>query len=66
MTFLEFFEALVGCAEVYVTEEVRKEPNSPPHSVLMTHTHSVMSFYGNHSHEPSQVDILVVCNCTII
>lgn len=30
MTFLEFFEALVGCAQHYVTESVAKDPSSSP------------------------------------
>lgn len=29
MTYLEFFEALVGCAQEYVTEEVVNDPNTP-------------------------------------
>ena len=36
MTFLEFFEALVGCAQVYVTESVVKDPTTPRPSTTMT------------------------------
>ena len=36
MTFLEFFEALVGCAETYVTESVVKDPSTPRPSTILT------------------------------
>lgn len=29
MTFLEFFEALVGCAQIFVTDSMIKDPNTP-------------------------------------
>lgn len=29
MTFLEFFEALVGCAEIFVTHSMIKDPYTP-------------------------------------
>ncbi|XP_070555862.1 radial spoke head 10 homolog B-like [Ptychodera flava] len=43
MTFLEFFEALIGCAEVYVTEEMLKDPNTPRPSTVMSHVHTSFS-----------------------
>ena len=30
MTFLEFFETLIGCAQCYVTEALAKDPSSTP------------------------------------
>jgi hypothetical protein len=41
MTFLEFFEALVGCAEIYVTESVVKDPTTPRPSTAYTQDQSV-------------------------
>ncbi len=37
MTFLEFFEALVSCAEVFVTESVLRDPTTPRPSTTTTH-----------------------------
>lgn len=36
MTFLEFFEALIGCAKIYVTEEIVKDPNTPRPSTVIS------------------------------
>lgn len=38
MTFLEFFEALIGCAEIYATEALVKDPITPRPSTAMTHS----------------------------
>ena len=46
MTFLEFFEALVGCAPVYVTEAVVKDPTTPRPSTTLTQEPSMMSLPG--------------------
>ena len=56
MTFLEFFEALVGCAQVYVTEAVVKDPSTPPPSTAagMTREHSLMSVPASQSRMQSQ------------
>ena len=54
MTFLEFFEALVGCAQVYVTEAVVKDPNTPRPSTVMTHEQSYLSVPASPSRMASQ------------
>ncbi|XP_033125967.1 radial spoke head 10 homolog B-like [Anneissia japonica] len=36
MTFLEFFEALIGCAVVFVTEEIVKDPTTPRPSTTIS------------------------------
>nr|XP_054772682.1 LOW QUALITY PROTEIN: radial spoke head 10 homolog B-like [Lytechinus pictus] len=44
MTFLDFFEAVIGCAMYYVTEEVIKDPTTPrPSTVISNHTHTSYS-----------------------
>ncbi|XP_038047444.1 radial spoke head 10 homolog B-like [Patiria miniata] len=43
MTFLEFFEALIGCAMIYVTEDIVKDPSTPRPSTVISHTHSSFS-----------------------
>ncbi|XP_071807191.1 radial spoke head 10 homolog B-like isoform X1 [Asterias amurensis] len=43
MTFLEFFEALIGCAMIYVTEDIVKDPTTPRPSTVISHTHSSYS-----------------------
>ena len=56
MTFLEFFEALVGCAEIYVTAAVVQDPITPHQSIPVTPAiHSVLSSNGSQSRQPSQV-----------
>ena len=71
MTFLEFLEALVGCAEVYVTEAVVKDPNTPRPSTAYTpqdgqqqqqqqqQAQPPMQSSMSSSHETSQVRIEV-------
>lgn len=63
MTFLEFFEALVGCAEVFVTENVVKDPNTPRPSTVMTHDPSMYSVAASPSRVTSQVNFLDTFNC---
>lgn len=58
MTFLEFFEALVGCAEVYVTEAVVKDPNTPRPSTTLTQEQSLLSMPASPSRGISQVRII--------
>lgn len=43
MTFLDFFEALIGCAMIYVTEEVVKDPTTPRPSTVVSHTQTSYS-----------------------
>ncbi|XP_072170323.1 radial spoke head 10 homolog B-like isoform X2 [Diadema setosum] len=44
MTFLDFFEAVIGCAMYFVTEEVIKDPATPrPSTVISHHTHTSYS-----------------------
>ncbi|ESO83241.1 hypothetical protein LOTGIDRAFT_176258, partial [Lottia gigantea] len=43
MTFLEFFEALIGCAEIFVTEAVVKDPATPRPSTALTQDQSMYS-----------------------
>ncbi|XP_013404281.1 radial spoke head 10 homolog B [Lingula anatina] len=43
MCFLEFFEALIGCAQVYVTEAVVKDPSTPRPSTQLTQEQSMLS-----------------------
>lgn len=43
MTFLDFFEALIGCAMIFVTEEVVKDPNTPRPSTVVSHTQTSYS-----------------------
>ncbi|XP_052776085.1 radial spoke head 10 homolog B-like isoform X2 [Mya arenaria] len=49
MCFLEFFEALIGCAERYVTEAVVKDPNTPRPSTSVTKDESLYSIPGSPS-----------------
>ena len=53
MTFLEMFEALVGCAEWYVTEAVMNNPQTPRPSTLLTQEPSMMSLSASASRGPS-------------
>ena len=55
MSFLEFFEALIGCAEKYVTEAVVKDPNTPRPSTSITKDESMFSIPGSPSRLTSQV-----------
>lgn len=57
MTFLEFFEALLGCAQIFVTEAVVKDPTTPRPSTTMTGEQSVLSMTGSPSRGASQVYI---------
>ncbi|KAK6188921.1 hypothetical protein SNE40_004999 [Patella caerulea] len=54
MTFLEFFEALIGCAEIFVTEAVVKDPATPRPSTALTHDQSLCSIPGAPSRLTSQ------------
>ncbi|ELU11324.1 hypothetical protein CAPTEDRAFT_180366 [Capitella teleta] len=56
ITFLEFFETLVGCAEVFVTESVVKDPNTPRLSPSVTHEPSVISMPQSPSRVASQME----------
>lgn len=55
MTFLEFFEALIGCAEVFGTEAVVKDPTTPRPSTVMTPEQSMFSIPVSRSRLDSQV-----------
>lgn len=57
MTFLEFIEALVGCAQVFVTESVVKDPATPRPSTTLTQEHSILSATGSPSRQASQVNL---------
>ncbi|KAK3777550.1 hypothetical protein RRG08_021670, partial [Elysia crispata] len=57
MTFLEFFEALVGCSEVFVTESVVKDPNTPRPSTVLTHDQSMYSVPASPSRMTSQGNV---------
>ena len=57
MTFLEFFEALIGCAEKYVTLAVVKDPSTPRPSTSVTKDESMYSIPGSPSRLTSQVSI---------
>lgn len=56
MTFLEFFEALIGCAEVFSTEAVVKDPTTPRPSTVITPDQSMYSIPQSPSRMTSQVD----------
>ncbi|XP_006814467.1 radial spoke head 10 homolog B-like, partial [Saccoglossus kowalevskii] len=43
MTFVEFFEALIGCSVVYVTEDLVKDPNTPRPSTVMSQVQTSFS-----------------------
>ncbi|OWF43641.1 radial spoke head 10 homolog B-like [Mizuhopecten yessoensis] len=55
MTFLEFFEALIGSAEVFVTESVVKDPTTPRPSTVLTPEQSMFSMPVSPSRMASQV-----------
>lgn len=55
MSFLEFFEALIGCAEKYVTEDVVKDPSTPRPSTSITKDESMYSMPGSPSRLTSHV-----------
>lgn len=58
MSFLEFFEALIGCAERYVTEAVVKDPNTPRPSTSVTKDdQSMYSIPGSPSRLTSHVSL---------
>lgn len=57
MTFLEFFEALIGCAEVFVTEAVVKDPTTPRPSTVLTPEQSMFSIPVSRSRLDSQVTL---------
>ncbi|KAL8580369.1 hypothetical protein ACOMHN_037468 [Nucella lapillus] len=54
MTFLEFFEALIGCAEIFATDAVVKDPTTPRPSTAMTQDPSVYSMPASPSRMTSQ------------
>ncbi|XP_074640296.1 radial spoke head 10 homolog B-like [Tubulanus polymorphus] len=56
MTFLEFFEGLVGCAQVFVTEAVVKDPSTPRPSTTLTREQSMMSLPVSASRGASQIE----------
>lgn len=51
MTFLEFFEALIGCAEIFVTEKVVKDPTTPRPSTALTVEQMMYSMPASPSRE---------------
>ncbi|KAH3850317.1 hypothetical protein DPMN_092726 [Dreissena polymorpha] len=55
MCFMEFFEALIGCAELYVTEAVVKDPSTPRPSTGITKDESMYSIPNSPSRLTSQV-----------
>lgn len=55
MTFLEFFEALIGCAVVFSTEAVVKDPTTPRPSTVITPEQSMYSIPVSPSRMTSQV-----------
>ncbi|XP_076440634.1 radial spoke head 10 homolog B-like isoform X2 [Babylonia areolata] len=54
MTFLEFFEALIGSAEIFATDAVVKDPTTPRPSTVMTQEPSVYSMPASPSRMTSQ------------
>ncbi|XP_059162834.1 radial spoke head 10 homolog B-like [Physella acuta] len=50
MTFLEFLEALISCAEVFVTEKVVHDPTTPRYSVGTSHESNVYSVPASGTH----------------
>lgn len=54
MTFLEFFEALIGCAEIFATDAVVKDPTTPRPSTVMTQDPSVYSMPASPARFASQ------------
>ncbi|XP_052274745.1 radial spoke head 10 homolog B-like isoform X2 [Dreissena polymorpha] len=54
MCFMEFFEALIGCAELYVTEAVVKDPSTPRPSTGITKDESMYSIPNSPSRLTSQ------------
>ena len=61
MSFLEFFEALIGCAEKYVTLSVVKDPSTPRPSTSVTKDESMYSIPGSPSRLTSQVICYMGC-----
>jgi len=59
MTFLEFFEALIGSAEVFVTEAVVKDPTTPRPSTVLTPEQSMFSMPVSPSRMASQVMVFI-------
>lgn len=57
MTFLEFFEALIGCAVVFSTEAVVKDPTTPRPSTAITPDQSMYSIPQSPSRMTSQVGL---------
>ncbi|KAK7100769.1 radial spoke head 10 homolog B-like isoform X2 [Littorina saxatilis] len=55
MTFLEFFEGLIGCAQIFATDAVVKDPTTPRPSTVLTQAASVYSMPALPSRVPSQV-----------
>lgn len=66
MTFLEFFEALIGCAEVFVTEAVVKDPTTPRPSTVMTPEQSMFSIPVSRSRLDSQVTLTFELTCLCV
>ena len=65
MTFLEFFEALIGCAEIFATDAVVKDPTTPRPSTVMTQEPSVYSMPASPSRMTSQVSCLWLLACSL-
>lgn len=65
MTFLEFFEALVGCAQVFVTEAVVKDPNTPRPSTAITREQSYLSVPASQSRMQSQAGGASQSTCSL-
>ncbi|XP_052066462.1 radial spoke head 10 homolog B-like [Mytilus californianus] len=57
MTFLEFFEALIGCAVIFSTEAVVKDPTTPRPSTAITPDQSMYSIPQSPSRMTSQVGL---------
>lgn len=62
MTFLEFFEALIGCAEIYVTEQLVLDATTRVTSVDITIEQSMLSIPESSSFKTSQVSLCCYFN----
>nr|KAG5709598.1 hypothetical protein BaRGS_001648 [Batillaria attramentaria] len=58
MSFLEFFEALIGCAEIFATDAVVKDPTTPRPSTVLTQDPSMYSTPASPAHMTSQGGII--------
>ena len=53
----------MGCAQVFVTESVVKDPTTPRPSTTLTQEHSILSATGSPSRGASQVG---TCNTVVV